>query len=55
MHPPAKKRNIPFAALEQINEELDRLQIAGILSKTDFSKRGNNLIKLGFAPILQQG
>ena len=26
-----KKRNIPFAALEQINKELDRLGQAGIL------------------------
>ena len=33
-----KKRNVPFAALEQINKELDRLEQAGILSKTDFSK-----------------
>ena len=33
-----KKRNVPFAALEQIDEELDRLEKAGILSKTDFSK-----------------
>ena len=33
-----KKRNVPFAALEQINKELDRLEQAGILSKTDFSE-----------------
>ena len=33
-----KKRNVPFAALEQINKELDRLEQSGILSKTDFSK-----------------
>ena len=33
-----KKRNVPFAALEQINKELDRLDQAGILSKTDFSE-----------------
>ena len=31
-----KKRNVPFAALEQINKELDRLEQAGILWKTDF-------------------
>ena len=31
-----KKRNVPFAALQQINKELDRLEQAGILSKTDF-------------------
>ena len=33
-----KKQNVPFAALEQINKELDRLDQAGILSKTDFSE-----------------
>ena len=33
-----KKRNVSFAALEQINKELDRLEQAGILSKTDFSE-----------------
>ena len=33
-----KKRNVPFAALEQINKELDRLKQAGILSKIDFSE-----------------
>ena len=33
-----KKRNVPFAALEQINKELDRLEQAGNLSKTDFSE-----------------
>ena len=32
-----KKRDVPFATLEQINKELDRLKQAGILSKTDFS------------------
>ena len=32
------KRNVPFAALEQINKELYRLEQAGILSKTDFSE-----------------
>ena len=31
-----KKRNVPFAVLEQINKESDRLEQAGILSKTDF-------------------
>ena len=48
-----KKRNVPFAALEQIREELDRLEKAGILS--DRFQRGKNLIKLGLAPIFQQG
>ena len=33
-----KKRNVLFAALEQIDEELDRLKKAGILSKEDFSE-----------------
>ena len=33
-----KKRNVPFATLEQINKELDRLEQPGILSKTDFSE-----------------
>ena len=33
-----KKRNVPFAALEQINKELDRLEQAGILSKTNCSE-----------------
>ena len=28
-----KKRNVPFAAIERIDEELDRLEKAGILSK----------------------
>ena len=33
-----KERNVPFAALEQRDEELDRLEKADILSKTDFSE-----------------
>ena len=33
-----KKRYVSFAALEQINKELDRLEQAGILPKTDFSE-----------------
>ena len=33
-----KKRNVPFGALEQIDEELDRLEKAGILSKTGLSE-----------------
>ena len=33
-----KKRKVPLAALEQINKELDRLEQAGILSKTDISE-----------------
>ena len=34
-----KKRNVLFAALEQINKELDSLEQAGILLKTNFSER----------------
>ena len=57
-----KKRNVPFAALEQIDEELDRLEKAGILSKR-FQRVGcanslceeKKLIKLGFAPIFHRG
>ena len=33
-----KRRNVPFAALGQIHKELDRLEQAGILTKTDFSE-----------------
>ena len=33
-----KKRNVPFAALEKINKELDRLKQTGILSRRDFSE-----------------
>ena len=33
-----KKRYVPFAALQQINKELDRLEQTGILSKTNFSE-----------------
>ena len=33
-----KKRNVPFAATEEINKELDRLVNMGILSKVEFSK-----------------
>ena len=33
-----KKRNVPFAAQEQINKELDKLEQAGIRSKTAFSE-----------------
>ena len=34
-----KKRNIPFASLEQINEELERLIRIGVLSKLEHSER----------------
>ena len=33
-----KKGNVSFTALEQINKELDRLEQAGILSKTNFNE-----------------
>ena len=33
-----KKRNVPFASLEKINKELDRLVKTGILSKVEFSQ-----------------
>ena len=33
-----KKLNVPFAATEEINKELDRLVNMGILSKVEFSK-----------------
>ena len=51
-----KNRNVPFATLEQINKELDRLEQAGILSKTNFSewaaptihvKKKSNQIRIG--------
>ena len=33
-----KKKDAPFTALEQINKEFDRLELAVILLKTDFSE-----------------
>ena len=33
-----KKRNVPFAANEEINKELDRLVNMGILSEVEFSE-----------------
>ena len=33
-----KKRNVPFAILEKIDKEWDRLEQTDILSKTDFSE-----------------
>ena len=32
-----KKRNVPFASLKQINEELDRLVKTGVLAKLQYS------------------
>ena len=32
-----KKRNVPFASIEQINKELDRLEKTGILSKIEYN------------------
>ena len=33
-----KKRNVPFASLPQINEELDRLERTRVLSKIEYSQ-----------------
>ena len=33
-----KQRNVPFASLKQINDELDRLEKMGVLSKVDYSE-----------------
>ena len=33
-----KKRNVPFASLEQINEESDRLVKTGVLAKLQYSR-----------------
>ena len=51
-----KKRNVPFAATEEINKELDRLVNMGILSKVKFSEWAapivyirKNLRKSGYA------
>ena len=53
-----KRRNVPFAATEEINEELDRLVNMGILSKVEFSEWAaptvyirKNLRKSGYAQI----
>ena len=53
-----KKRDVPFAATEEINKELDRLVNMGILSKVEFSEWaaptvyiGKNLRKSGYAQI----
>ena len=32
-----KKRSVPFASLEKIDQELDRMVESGILSKVDYS------------------
>ena len=39
-----KKRIVSFTAREQINKELDRLEQAGILSKTDFSEWASPMV-----------
>ena len=33
-----KKRNVPFASLPLVNEELDRLERTGVLSKIEYSQ-----------------
>ena len=57
-----KKRNLPFAATEEINKELDRSVNMGILSKVEFSESAaptvrlrKNLRKSGYAQIFLQG
>ena len=45
-----KKRNVSFAALEQINKELDRLEQAGILSKTDFGEWAAHTVHVKRSP-----
>ena len=56
-----KKRNVPFAATEEINKELDRLVNMGILSKVEFSEWAaptvyirKNLRMSGYAQIFLQ-
>ena len=56
-----KKRNVPFAATEEINKELERLVNMGILSKVEFSEWAaptvyirKNLRKSGYAQIFLQ-
>ena len=56
-----KKRNVPFAAIEKINQDLDRLVNAGILSQVEFSEWAapavyirKNLRKSGYAQIFLQ-
>ena len=49
-----KKRNVPFAAIEEINKEQDRLVNMGVLSKVEFSDKllpkQNKLRKTTLAP-----
>ena len=49
-----KKRNVPFAATEEINKEVDRLVNMGVLSKVEFSDKllpkQNKLRKTTSAP-----
>ena len=57
-----KKRNVTFAATEEINKEQDRLVNMGILSKLELSEwaalmvyiRKKNLRKSGYAQIFLQ-
>ena len=56
-----KKRNVPFAATEEINKELDQLVNMGILSKVEFSEWAapavyirKNLRKSGYTQIFLQ-
>ena len=38
-----KKRHVPFASLKQINDNLERLEKVGVLSKVDNSDRTSTL------------
>ena len=38
IQPMFKKKKVPFASLPQINEELNRLERTGVLSKTEYSQ-----------------
>ena len=56
-----KKRNVPLAATEEINKELDRLVNMGILSNVEFSEWAaptvyirKNLTISGYAQIFLQ-
>ena len=42
-----KKRNVPFAAIEEINDELDRLVNTDILSKVEFSELTVSMVYIG--------
>ena len=39
-----RKRNVPFASLDKINQELDRLENVGILSKTEYNQWADHIV-----------